>query len=107
MQLRKVIKRYLDERGIRASTLAHKTGIPKATLLGWMAGKIPRDFVQLRKLARHLEISLEELIFDEDGHQPATIFDAKNTPITIGPSQPNNDWQHLILEVKVLPFQKL
>lgn len=107
MQLRKVIKRYIDEKGITASSLANKTGIPKATLLGWIAGRIPRDFEQLRTLARFLEMSLEELLFDEYAIQQPQILFTKSDKSGSGSFQLDDGRYRLLLEVKVEGYEKL
>ncbi len=66
MKLRTTLERYLKDSGLTASALAAKTGVPKATLLGWLAGKAPRDFNQLRAVARFIGTSIDALMFDDD-----------------------------------------
>jgi transcriptional regulator with XRE-family HTH domain len=66
MKLRATLERHLKESGITASALAAKAGVPKATLLGWLAGKAPRDLNQLRSVARFIGTSIDALVFDDD-----------------------------------------
>lgn len=74
MKLRETLQRHLKESGITASALASKAGVPKATLLGWLAGKAPRDLNQLRSVARSIGTSIDALVFDDDdAASPASI----------------------------------
>lgn len=66
MKLRSTLERHLKETGITASALAEKAGVPKATLLGWLAGKTPRDLNQLRSVAKFIGTTIDSLVFDDD-----------------------------------------
>ena len=48
------------------------SGVPESTLFEWNNNRSPRDPVKAKKLADALEISLNELLFDER-EQPQRI----------------------------------
>jgi len=59
----KYLKQAIEKRGITVSKLSKATGIPNSTLANWLAGHIPKNVYQLKKVAEYFEISLDELIF--------------------------------------------
>ena len=94
MKLRNTLERYLKKSGLTASALAEKAGVPKATLLGWLAGKAPRDFNQLRSVARFIGTSIDALVFDDE---PSGPFSTKLLPGLL----PDDDgWHKGFLEVR-------
>lgn len=98
MKLRTVLQKYLDDSGLSASALAAKAKVPKATLLGWLAGKAPRDLNQLRAVARVTGMSMEQLVFDEPEH--SIVLET-----AVAPSM-SQDWQHVFLEVRYRPVKR-
>ena len=73
MKLRNALGRYLSHTGITASTLAEKAGVPKATLLGWCAGRKPRNLEQVEMVANYIGVSLESLLLDKLELKPMII----------------------------------
>jgi transcriptional regulator with XRE-family HTH domain len=102
MKLRNVIQKYLDDTGLTAAALASKSGVPKTTLAGWMAGKVPRDFVQLRALAKATGLTLEQLLFDDDSGPHEIQLKTRDILNTTDAT----DWQHAYLEVKFRPIKR-
>jgi transcriptional regulator with XRE-family HTH domain len=102
MKLRNVLQKYLDETGLTAAALATKAKVPKTTLAGWLAGKTPRDFTQVRAVAKVTGMSLERLLFDEENPQEIKIAAASFPSI----SGAETEWQHAILEVKYRPVKR-
>ena len=47
------------------SKLARESGVPVATIHGWVAGRTRPDLGQLKKVATTLEVSIHELAFGE------------------------------------------
>jgi transcriptional regulator with XRE-family HTH domain len=97
MKLRNVLQKYLDETGLTAAALATKAKVPKTTLAGWLAGKTPRDFQQLRAISRATGLTLEQLLFDEDsGPHEIQLKAEQISPFNLSDSS----WQSAFLEVK-------
>lgn len=67
MQLDKHLKKLLQLRGLNVSRLAKATGVPGTTISNWMAGQAPKNIDQVKAVADHLEVSIEELVY---GSQP-------------------------------------
>lgn len=57
------LKKILEEKEISVSELAKKTGVPKSTILTWLAGRTP-DLIQLDKVTQFLGVSIDEIAFD-------------------------------------------
>lgn len=100
MKLRVTLERYLKETGLSASTLADKAGIPKATLLGWLAGKAPRDLNQLRCVAKFIGTTIDDLVFD-DGNEPAMT-----SQLLAGFLPDSDGWHKGVVEIKIRHIQK-
>ena len=94
MKLRATLERHLKEMGITASALADKAGVPKSTLLGWLAGKAPRDMNQLRAVATFIGTSIGALLFDEE---PTVILDPQKLS---GFKTDDDGWHRGIVEVR-------
>lgn len=57
------LKKILEDKEISVSELAKKTGVPKSTILTWLAGRTP-DLIQLDKVTQFLDVSIDEIAFD-------------------------------------------
>lgn len=63
----KPIDRKCIELGISRKELSRRSGVPARTLENWGAGtRIPRDVYVLRKVARALGCSIEDLLEPDD-----------------------------------------
>ena len=94
MKLRVTIERYLSDTSLTAAALAKKSGIPKATLAGWLAGNAPRDFTQLRALARVMGLTIDSLLFDDKKSE--TLNNVLLSEVKLG----NDGWYSGQFEVK-------
>ena len=63
MNFKKQLKLYLSHKGITASQLAKKTGVPRQSLSDWLAGSNPRDVRQVKKVAEEFDVTLDHLLF--------------------------------------------
>lgn len=63
MNLKNQLRFYLDSKGLTASQLARKAGVPKQSISGWLAGSNPRDIKQIKKVADVLSVSVDNLVF--------------------------------------------
>jgi DNA-binding Xre family transcriptional regulator len=69
MELRKNIKKILNERGMTLTALSEKSGIPLQTLKNWSSsGGKPGNVDQLRSVCKVLGVTIEELVYGEVHH---------------------------------------
>ncbi len=55
-----------DKKGVNDSTVSRTLGIPQSTFTDWKSGKSSPKLQKLLKIAKYFEVSLEELIGEED-----------------------------------------
>lgn len=77
MKIKTVLKRLLFENDMTVAELSRQTGVPRQTVDNWLSGQDPRSFNQVKSVARHFGVSLDELCFDEKGDSP-TLNDFDN-----------------------------
>lgn len=65
LKIDQVLTRIVKERRLTLKALSKLSGVPSTTLHEWQNGRSPRDPVQAKKVADALEISLNQLLFDE------------------------------------------
>ena len=65
LMLNKNLKKIIANRGITVTSLAKQTKVPLQTLHGWLGGNQPKSIVQVKAVCRFLNVSLDELCFDE------------------------------------------
>jgi transcriptional regulator with XRE-family HTH domain len=65
MKLSKNLTAFSKRKGWTLNRLAKETGIAPSTLHGWKTGRSTANFLELKKVATSLEVSLHELIFGE------------------------------------------
>lgn len=75
MKLDKNLKHILDSRGVSLSKLARATGVPVTTISNWLSGQSPKNIVQLKKVADHFKISIEELVFGTQSINKTSVLD--------------------------------
>lgn len=56
------LKKILKEKDISVNELSKKTGVPKSTIMTWLAGRTP-DLIQLDKVTQYLNTSIDEIAF--------------------------------------------
>jgi transcriptional regulator with XRE-family HTH domain len=65
MNLKSLLKKQLETKGITASQLSRMSGVPKQSISGWLSGSNPRDIRQLKKAADSLGVTVDQLCFGE------------------------------------------
>ncbi len=65
IKIAKVLSRIMKERRLSIKELSEMSGVPTSTLHEWQNGRSPRDPVKAKQLAEALELSLDQLLFDE------------------------------------------
>jgi transcriptional regulator with XRE-family HTH domain len=74
--LKKQLARRLQEKSLTPAELSRRAGVPKQTISDWLGGIAPRNLPALRRIAKVLETSIEQLVFGE----PAFSSDSKLMP---------------------------
>lgn len=59
----KFLRATMKKEGIGFKELCKKSGVKKSTLYGWTSGIRPRDILQVYKVAKILNLTIEELMF--------------------------------------------
>lgn len=66
---------YCNQKGVAPNVVAQSVGIKSSgTVTGWKNGSMPRPGV-LSKLAQYFEISVSDLVSDEQKEKPAPDWD--------------------------------
>ncbi|MBY0515369.1 MAG: helix-turn-helix domain-containing protein [Bacteriovoracaceae bacterium] len=74
LKLAKVLNRLITKKRLSIKELSEMSGVPSSTIHEWANGRVPRDPIKTKKLADALEISLNQLLFDEeDRKEPLQI----------------------------------
>jgi transcriptional regulator with XRE-family HTH domain len=84
MKLKSNLKQLLELKGMTASTLARSSGVPKQTLTDWLAGTSPKNIDALKRVARVLEITIDELCFNDQPKGKPDIFEQNLDSINAG-----------------------
>lgn len=70
LKIGRVLKSIMHKERHTLVSLARATGVPKSTISEWLNNRAPNP-VQAAKVARHLGISLHQLLFgEEDSEEP-------------------------------------
>ena len=70
LRVKEQLNEILKQRDISVSSLARKTGVPKANIQSWLTGSTP-NIEQLDKVAKSLGVSLEFLAFARSEEEKA------------------------------------
>lgn len=63
MELKLILKKLIQERGITISHVAKSTGVPQQTIHNWLSGTEPRSLTQVKKVADYFDVSLDYICF--------------------------------------------
>jgi len=66
MKLQKTLKALMAKHGLNIPRLSKLTGISRQTLSNWATGQTPRNIEQVRIVAKHFNVSMEYLCFEEE-----------------------------------------
>ena len=61
------LRAILKAKGYSLKALSARTGIPYSTLHTWLQNRQPKDIVKVKRLADHLGVTLQQLLFAEEG----------------------------------------
>ena len=65
MKLHTQLKNLLKRKDLTVAQLSRATSVSNKTIYGWLDGLPPRNITALKKVADHLDVSLDFLLFDE------------------------------------------
>lgn len=65
MNLKKQLELLLEKYDINASQLSRKTGVPRQTIANWLSAQKPKNVDQLKLVADHFGITIDELLYGE------------------------------------------
>ena len=82
MILASQLKYILRQKGITVLALSKATEVPVKTLYSWLQSQSPRNLNHLKKVAEHLNVSLDYLLFNEEKTQ--TPFEDLKDEINAG-----------------------
>lgn len=71
LKLDQTLKKLMADRQIKVRELARETGVPQATISGFLSGGGVSKPVHIRTLAKFFGVSMEYLLFSEDEREPA------------------------------------
>ncbi len=64
MNLKTNLKKLLSDSSLNAVKLSKLTGVPKSTLSDWLSGNSPKNISQVKSVADHFKISIDELVYN-------------------------------------------
>lgn len=71
MVLKSKLNKLLKQHDFTIAQLSRATSVPRQTLDNWLAGQEPRSLKQVKKVATHFGISIEQLCFGEEMTKPS------------------------------------
>lgn len=63
MELKKILRKIIRERGLTIASLSRGSKVPVQTLHGWLQGIEPKSIRQLKIVADYLDVDLNYLCF--------------------------------------------
>jgi transcriptional regulator with XRE-family HTH domain len=63
VELKTVLRKIINEKGLTVAGLSRATKVPVQTLHGWLQGVEPKSIRQLKTVADYLEVDLDYLCF--------------------------------------------
>ena len=75
MKLKEQIQYYLNVRGMTATELSRRSGVPRQNISNWLMNQKPKDVEQVKRVADIFQVSLDHLLFGE----PKPMETNKNT----------------------------
>lgn len=74
MELKIILKKLIQEKGITITGLSRATKVPLQTLHGWLQGSEPKSLKQVKKVADHFDVDLDYLCFGIE-HKKSSLDD--------------------------------
>ena len=78
MQLKNILKKLCEEKGISVTALSKKTGIANQTLFNWLSGAEPKSLVQVKTVAEFFGVSLDYICFGDKTSQKFEDYGSVN-----------------------------
>jgi len=69
MQLKNILKKLCEDKGMSVTALSKKTGIPAQTIFNWLSGAEPKSLVQVKAVAEFFGVSLDYICFGDKTSQ--------------------------------------
>lgn len=88
MNFKKQLQHYIRARNLTAAELARRSGVSKQSISNWLGGMEPRSFPHVKKVAEALSVSMDELVFGEQG---MTRVIPEETLKSVAVTNPNSD----------------
>jgi len=63
MELKIILKKLIQEKGITITGLSRASKVPLQTLHGWLQGSEPKSLRQVKKVADYFDVDLDYLCF--------------------------------------------
>jgi transcriptional regulator with XRE-family HTH domain len=80
LKLKDVLSRIIHNRRLGVREISKATGVSPSSLHEWLAGRAPRNPLQIKAVANHLGVSLDELLFDETAPIKSNLKDLLDQP---------------------------
>lgn len=65
LKLKEKLKELMVANDLSLKELSLRSGVPLQTLHNWISGQMPRNILQLKKVAVYFKITLDDLVFEE------------------------------------------
>ena len=83
MRLATNLRKLMRQRDMTTKRLSDEVSIPEGTLKTWLAGSAPRSLSDVRRVAQHLGVSFEFLIFGDENHPEGKLPKRKSYEVLL------------------------
>ncbi|WP_347357909.1 helix-turn-helix transcriptional regulator [Bdellovibrio sp.] len=84
IKLREQLKKILAEKNLKVAVLAREAKVPVATVHGWLQGKPPKNFNQVKAVCDILNVSLDWLLYAEQPKTARQVLEDHKDEIVAG-----------------------
>lgn len=78
MELKRILKQLMVNRGLKATELSRATGVANTTIANWLNGQAPRDVKQVKVIADYFSVTLDYLFFGIEPKAKTTFEEFKD-----------------------------
>lgn len=78
----KILTKLMEEKGLKVREAARIAEVGPSTIVSWRSGALPEDYSAVKRLAKHLGVTLSFILTGEDDSRPdgapvtvAEVFD--------------------------------
>lgn len=79
VNLKTNLKKLISDNNLNALKLSKATSVPKSTLSDWLLGNSPKNIIQVKAVAEHFNISIDELVFGDQKSRKAKPIEKLDT----------------------------